>query len=71
VFRYGERTVYWLAEDDVVMWRFEGNDAAATRPVVVDLREHDEQAVVLPPDDEVVAATSVAELYRSVTGVDP
>jgi hypothetical protein len=71
VLRYGERTVYWLARDGVTMWRFEGNDATATRPVVVDLRDHGERVIDLPADDEVVAAASVAELYRAVTGVDP
>jgi hypothetical protein len=71
VFRYGERTVYWLAADEVTMWRFEGNDAAASRPVVVDLREHGTREITLPSADEVVAASGVAELYHSVTGVDP
>jgi hypothetical protein len=71
VFRFGERTVYWLAAGEVTMWRFEGNDAAASRPVVVDLRDHGAREIVLPPEDEVIAATRVAELYRSVTGVDP
>ena len=71
VFRYGERTIYWLETGEVTMWRFEGNDAAASRPVVIDLSDHGAREIVLPPEGEVAPAASVAELYRSVTGVDP
>lgn len=67
VLRFGERTVYWLDEGGVTLYRFEGNNADGTRPVVVDLRGHGPREIGFPPDDIVVDSTLIPDLYEAAT----
>lgn len=68
VFRYGDRTVYWLGSGGVTLYRFEGNNQAGTRPVVIDLRDHGPQEIEFPANDDVADATRIPDLYTAATG---
>jgi hypothetical protein len=66
VLRYGDDTVYWIERGGVTLFRFEGDNAMGTRPVVVDLRDHGPRKIEFPPADRVVPTALVAELYDAV-----
>lgn len=71
VLRYGPRTIFWLAHDGFTLYRFEGNNADGSRPVVVDLSHHGSRRIELPPPADVTDALTVADLYEAVTGELP
>lgn len=71
VLRYGDRTLYWLAEGGVTLLRFEGDNSTRTRPVVVDLSEHGPRTIELPDPSVVADARVEAELYEIATGFPP
>ena len=71
VLRFGELTRYWLAVDDVTLYRFEGNNSVRTRPVLVDLRNHGPRSIEFPPATDVVDSATVADLYTAVIEAAP
>lgn len=71
VLRYGQRTVYWLDRDGIVLHRFEGNDPMGTRPIVIDLLDHGRREVEFPGLDEIFDATSIPDPYAAATAVSP
>lgn len=66
VVRYGRTTQYWLDEDGVTMFRFEGNNSVFTRPVLIDLRDHGPRTVTTPLESDVVQHTDVVDFYAQV-----
>lgn len=71
VLRYGDRTIYWLAEGGVTLLRFEGNNRDGNRPVVVDLSGHGGRDIELPDPTMVADSLVDAELYEIAIGVPP
>lgn len=67
VFSYGGINRYWLSEADVLMLRFEGNNASGTRPVLVDLREHGRKQILVPVDEQVIPVDEVVSSYVELT----
>lgn len=65
VLRYGERNVYWLADDDSRLLRFEGNNPTGNQPVIVDITALGPQTVQGPLTDQVVAVESVKDIYEA------
>ena len=68
VLRYGQHTIYWLAADGVTLLRFEGNNSAGTRPVLIDLRDHGPRTIEFPQREDAIETALVAELYAAATG---
>ena len=68
VLRYGSRNVYWLAADDGIMLRFEGNSAGGNAPTVVDFLAHGTVEVPRPDDGDVVSASAIPEIYSAFAG---
>lgn len=65
VFEYSPQARFWLEKDGTRLLRFEGNNAAMTRPVIVDVI--DIQAVTDPEisPDAVVSIDDVQDIYAS------
>lgn len=63
VLRYGERNLYWIAQADGALLRFEGNSAGGNAPTVVDIVERRTVSIPPPPADVVVPVAEIAELY--------
>ena len=63
VFRFGDRSVYWLEQGGTALYRFEGNMANGQRPVVIDLLTRGAQDVRGPLATDVVQIALVQELY--------
>ena len=68
VLRYGERSLYWIAVDTSRMLRFDGNASSGTAPTVVDLLTTGPQTITPPPRDTIIPTSSIASVYRGLTG---
>lgn len=65
VLRYGTQNRYWLDVGTSTMRRFDGNAAAGSAPIVIDVLESGERRISPPPAGLVVPYGQVKELYDS------
>lgn len=68
VYRYTERSRYWVATDDGRLMRAELDRANTIGTTVVDLLSLGSQTIAIPSKSVVVQRTDIAALYRSITG---
>lgn len=67
VLRYGERNIYWLDQATGEMLRFEGNAAALTAPIIVDVLERGKRSITFPLASAVTEVGAIKEIYETVT----
>jgi len=65
VYLYGEQTRVWVETGTSHMLRFEGNNSAGTRPVIVDLSNPAPRELALAPDAVVVDEAAVEALFAN------
>lgn len=66
VYLYGERTRLWVEAGTATLMRFEGNNEAGTRPIIVDLYEPGPRQIALPEGAVVVDVSEVHEVYEAL-----
>jgi len=66
VLRFGDRNIYWLDAQTNRMLRFEGNAQSGGAPTVVDILSRGQQKVSLPPENQVIEASAMQELYDAL-----
>jgi hypothetical protein len=68
VLRYGTRSVYWLALDDGRLVRFEANNQAGTRPVLIEIQDRGARTIEGPSPTAIVDVGEIGELYDANVG---
>ena len=66
IYLYGERTRLWVESGTAHLMRFEGNNEAGNRPLVVDLYEPGARTIALPEGAVVVDVGQISELYEAL-----
>ena len=67
VFRYGERSLYWIDAASDELRRFEGNNSQGNRPVIIDFVERKARRVTLPAKRTIVPISAIQEKYAAST----
>jgi hypothetical protein len=68
VYRFGKKTTYWVGHDDGVLMRFEAILAIAPGVTVIDFLEHKPVSIPGPKANEVVFASEIPDVMKSLTG---
>jgi hypothetical protein len=68
VYRFGKKTTYWVGHDDGVLMRFEATLAIAPGVTVIDFLEHKPISIPGPKASEVVFASEIPDVMKSLTG---
>lgn len=70
VFRFGERTVYWVRQNDGMLVRIEANLAVAEGVTIIDLAKHGSVSIAGPLDAQVIDSQDLPPdvLKRLLTG---
>jgi hypothetical protein len=68
VYRFGKKTTYWVGHDDGVLMRFEATLAIAPGVTVIDFLEHKPVSIPGPKASEVVFASEIPDVMKSLTG---
>jgi hypothetical protein len=68
VYRFGKKTIYWVGHEDGVLMRFEANLAIACGATVIDFLEHKPISIPGPKVSEVVLASEIPDVMKSLTG---
>jgi hypothetical protein len=68
VYRFGKKTTYWVGHDDGLLMRFEANLAIAPGVTVIDFLEHKPVSIPGPKASEVVFASEIPDIMKSLTG---
>jgi hypothetical protein len=68
VYRFGKKTTYWVGHDDGVLMRFEATLAIAPGVTVIDFLEHKPVSIPGPTVSEVVLASEIPDVMKSLTG---
>jgi hypothetical protein len=72
VFRFGERTIYWVRQSDGVLLRVEATLAVAEGVTTIDLSNHGAVTIPGPLNDEVIDAAEVpADVLKRLMGGQP
>lgn len=66
IYLYGDRTRLWVATGTAQLLRFEGNNEAGNRPLVVDLYEPGPRTIALPEGAQVIDVGQISELYEAL-----
>ena len=68
VYRFGKKTTYWVGHDDGILMRFEATLAIAPGVTVIDFLEHKPVSIPGPKTSEVVFASEIPDVMKSLTG---
>jgi hypothetical protein len=66
IFRYGQRTLYWLDEETKGLMRFEGTDSTSRFPVIVDFFDLGPKVLRVPQGVEMVDVAKYEELLARI-----
>lgn len=61
LYRYGQRSVYWVDDETLMMLRFEGTDSSGSYPIIVDVLGVGERSITPPSEADVVDFAKVAD----------
>jgi hypothetical protein len=66
IFRYGQRTLYWLDEETKSLMRFEGTDSTSRFPVIIDFFDLGPKVLRVPQGVEMVDVAKYEELLARI-----
>lgn len=67
VYRYGQRSLFWLDAQTNELRRFEGNNSQGTRPVIIDFVERKPRTVTLPDASTTIPVSEIQKIYAQST----
>ena len=68
VLRYGTQNRYWLEPGTSILHRFDGNAAAGSAPIVIDLLSREPHTIKPPSPAQVLSVDAIKDLYAAVSG---